>query len=151
MRPGFYRLVFALARAWWFVRRPHTEGAVVAIWCDGKVLIVRPSYRRHYGLPGGFVRRGETHAQAASRELAEELGLQIPPTDLTFAWQESTVFEYRHDTTTVWEVTVDTRPAIHVDGGEILCAVWKTPVEARSLLLSPPVASYFNDRCVRDG
>jgi 8-oxo-dGTP pyrophosphatase MutT (NUDIX family) len=143
---GFYRLLFALARAWWFVRRPRTEGAVVAFWCDGRVLLVKSSYRRHYGLPGGFVRRGETHAQAASREVAEELHLQIPPTDLTLASRESTVFEYRHDTTTIWEITLDAPPAIQVDGREIIFAAWKTPAEARALLLLPPVASYFDRR-----
>ena len=146
VRTGMYRLLFALARVWWFVRRPRTEGAVVAIWCDGRVLLVKTSYRRHFGLPGGFVRRGETHPQAASREVAEELHLRIPPTDLTFAWRESKVFEYRHDTTTIWEVTLEAPPVIQVDAGEITSAVWKTPAEARALLLSPPVARYFDSR-----
>jgi len=143
---GAYRLAFALARVWWFVRRPHTEGAVVAIWYDGRVLLVRSSYRRHYGLPGGFVRRGETHAQAASREIDEELHLRIPPADLRLAWQGSTFFEHRYDTTTIWEITLDARPTVQADGREIVYADWKTAAEARSLLLSPPVAGYIRSK-----
>jgi len=148
MRTGFYRLLFALARVWWFIRRPYTEGAVAAIWYDGRVLLVESSYRPQFGLPGGFVRRGETHAQAASREVGEELRLQIAPTDLKLAWQQSTFFEYRHDTTTVWEITLSEPPIIEVDGREIVSVSWKTPAEARAVFLSPPVASYMHGRRV---
>lgn len=143
MWTAFYRLAFALARAWWFVRRPHTQGAVVAIWHQGRVLLVRSSYRRSYGLPGGFIKHGETPAEAASRELAEELQLHIPPADLKVAWRESTFFEHRHDTTTVCEITLDALPTIRVDGREIVAAEWTTPIDARSLALSPPVAGYL--------
>jgi len=113
------------------------------MWHDGRVLIVKSSYRRHYGLPGGFLERGETAADAASREVCEELQVQIPSAALKLAWRGSTVFEHRHDTTTVWEISLDAPPAIRVDGGEIVSAEWKTPAEARSLLLSPSVASYL--------
>ena len=69
-----YRLAYLTLRLWWFVRRPATNGAAVALWHAGKVLMVRTSYRGCYSLPGGFVRRGEPSEQAARRELREELG-----------------------------------------------------------------------------
>src|SRR5690348_8774781 len=53
-----YRAAYLLARAWWFLRRPETRGSVVALWHDGRVLLVRTSYRRQYTLPGGFMKRG---------------------------------------------------------------------------------------------
>ena len=143
MRTWIYRLLFAGARVWWFVRRPHTQGAVAAIWHDGHVLLVRSSYRRHYGLPGGFVKRGETHAEAASREVLEELHLTIRPDDLRLAWRGSSFFEHRHDTTSVWEITLQALPTICVDGYEVVSAEWTTPTEARTLLLSPPVERYL--------
>jgi 8-oxo-dGTP pyrophosphatase MutT (NUDIX family) len=139
-------LAFAAARAWWSVRRPRTSGSIVAIWHEGRVLIVQSSYRRQFGFPGGFQKRGETALQTATREVFEELRVTIPPAALTLAWEGSTAFEHRRDTTTIWEATFDVPPAIQVDGGEIVAAAWKTPDEARALPLTPPVAAYLEHR-----
>ena len=44
---------------------------------DGRVLLVRHGYRPKWGLPGGFLKRGEAPADGARREVAEEVGLRI--------------------------------------------------------------------------
>lgn len=45
---------------------------------DGYVLMVRQSYRGDgWGFPGGLMRRGEDPADAAKRELREELGIDV--------------------------------------------------------------------------
>lgn len=44
---------------------------------DGAVLLVRLSYRRRWGVPGGLLRRGEEAGDAALREVREEVGLDI--------------------------------------------------------------------------
>jgi 8-oxo-dGTP diphosphatase len=141
-----YRSAYLMARAWWFVRRPHTFGSVVAVWCDGRLLLVRTSYRRQYNLPGGFLKPRETALEAAVREVSEELRLALPPGGLTLGWHGSTFFEHRHDTTTIWEIVLDAQPQIHVDGREVVWAGWWTPAEALTLALSPPVRAYLASR-----
>lgn len=67
---------------YWVVQRTtpkYTLGVLVVLARpDGRVLAVRQRYRPGWFLPGGTLRRGETVAQAARRELREELGLAVP-------------------------------------------------------------------------
>lgn len=44
---------------------------------DGAVLLVRHSYRRRWGTPGGLLARGEAAIDAARREVREEVGLEV--------------------------------------------------------------------------
>lgn len=45
----------------------------------GRVLLVEPSYKPNWEIPGGAVEADEAPWAAARRELAEELGLDRPP------------------------------------------------------------------------
>lgn len=44
---------------------------------DGSILLVRLSYRRNWGLPGGLIQRREDVAACARREVLEEVGLDV--------------------------------------------------------------------------
>ena len=56
----------------------YTVGAMCLIErSDGRVLFVRQTYRNRWGLPGGLVARRESPADAARREVAEEVGLDV--------------------------------------------------------------------------
>ena len=44
----------------------------------GRVLVVKPTYKTGWELPGGGVDEGESPRAAASREVVEELGLDRP-------------------------------------------------------------------------
>lgn len=46
---------------------------------DGKVLLVKPSYRDTWEIPGGGLEHGEYPFQAAAREVREETGLELRP------------------------------------------------------------------------
>ncbi|HSP27628.1 MAG TPA: NUDIX hydrolase [Ilumatobacteraceae bacterium] len=52
------------------------SGAVIRD-ADGKVLIVKPTYKAAWELPGGAVERDESPAGACARELREELGIDV--------------------------------------------------------------------------
>jgi 8-oxo-dGTP diphosphatase len=44
----------------------------------GNVLVVKPNYRDHWTLPGGICEFGEPPHIACAREVAEEIGLDLP-------------------------------------------------------------------------
>lgn len=45
----------------------------------GRVLLVHPTYKDTWDLPGGYVEHGESPAAACKRELMEELGIDRRP------------------------------------------------------------------------
>jgi 8-oxo-dGTP diphosphatase len=45
---------------------------------DENVLLVKPNYRDHWSLPGGIVEFGEAPHDGCAREVAEEIGLELP-------------------------------------------------------------------------
>jgi 8-oxo-dGTP pyrophosphatase MutT (NUDIX family) len=66
----------------WLVRRgtpAYTLGAVAVVEHDGRLLLVRLSYRRDWGLPGGLLDRREQPADAVRREAREEVGIDVEP------------------------------------------------------------------------
>jgi 8-oxo-dGTP diphosphatase len=42
-----------------------------------RVMLVRPTYKPYWDLPGGYVEEGESPLQACVREVGEELGLRV--------------------------------------------------------------------------
>ena len=48
----------------------------------GRVLLVKPTYKDGWEIPGGYVEKGESPLAAAIREVAEELGAHLDITDL---------------------------------------------------------------------
>ncbi len=55
-----------------------TVGAMAIIErSDGAVLLVRHSYRRRWGVPGGLMKRGEHPENALRREVLEEVGVEV--------------------------------------------------------------------------
>lgn len=60
----------------------HAAAALFVTDESGRVLLVKPTYRDHWAIPGGYVDQHETPHTAARRELREELGLTLTVGDL---------------------------------------------------------------------
>ena len=58
--------------------------AVVLRDSDGRILVVRKRGTSKYMLPGGKIEAGESPAEAAVRELHEEVGADLEPESLAF-------------------------------------------------------------------
>jgi 8-oxo-dGTP diphosphatase len=139
-------VAYRVLSAGWYVFRPQRRGVFIAVWHNGELLLIRNSYRRWYALPAGGVRRGETPARSALRELREEVGITAEPDALHFAVEISTTFEFKRDRCSFFEVEFDARPDIRVDGREVIWADFLTPSAALKTPLAPPVRAYLNRR-----
>ena len=61
----------------------YTVGAVAVLRRrDGRIALVRQRHSEGWALPGGLLGRGEPTGIGLVREMAEELGLTIDPSDL---------------------------------------------------------------------
>jgi len=75
---------------------------------QGRVLLVKPNYRDRWALPGGICEHGEPPHVGCARELAEEIGLDVPVGRLLAVdWGQA--------------YGLDARPIMHFvfDGGEL--------------------------------
>ena len=122
----------------------------IAVWHGGELLVIRNSYRNWYALPAGGVRRGETPAHAALRELREEVGIAVDAAAMRFAGDISTTFEFKRDRCSFFEVEFDTRPDFRIDGREVVWADFLTPSDALDTHLAPPVRTYLEQRVTRE-
>ena len=98
-----------------------TVGVLGLITVDGsQVLLVRPSYRSGWVPPGGFVNRHEEPLAAMSRELQEELGLE-----LMFApWHRVAYDAHRQSIAFVGVATLPEERDITPTSAEILECRW---------------------------
>jgi 8-oxo-dGTP pyrophosphatase MutT (NUDIX family) len=58
--------------------RPRTAAGVLYLDEAGRVMLVKPTYKPGWEIPGGYVKPGESPAAAALREVVEEVGTALP-------------------------------------------------------------------------
>lgn len=118
----------------------------MAVWHQGRVLLVKNSYRAQLTFPGGYIRPREDRRTAAARELREEVGINVQPKRLVHAYHGTHVFEHRQDTLDIYELEVDSEPNVQVDNREVVRAEFLTPNEALGLLIVPHLDEYLSRR-----
>ncbi|MGE7433977.1 NUDIX domain-containing protein [Kitasatospora sp. NPDC001175] len=60
------------------VAQPRVAAGVLFFNTSGHVLLVKPTYKEGWEIPGGYVHPGETPVEGATREVLEELGIKPP-------------------------------------------------------------------------
>ncbi|KJY38467.1 NUDIX hydrolase [Streptomyces sp. NRRL S-495] len=60
------------------VAQPRTAAGVLFFDEDNRVLLVKPTYKPGWEIPGGYLHAGETPSEGAAREVKEELGITAP-------------------------------------------------------------------------
>jgi 8-oxo-dGTP pyrophosphatase MutT (NUDIX family) len=139
------RAAFPLARAWWHLRRPRHEGALVAIYVGQALLLVKSSYRAEWNFPGGSIHAGETPEAAAQREMAEEIGL--PPYPLVSVGSARGDWDGRRDQVHFFELRLDAMPDLRLDNREIVAAHLAAPEALGGIAVTAAVAAYLRGDC----
>jgi 8-oxo-dGTP pyrophosphatase MutT (NUDIX family) len=111
--------------------RPRVSSGAVFFDEAGRVLLVDPTYKDFWNLPGGGVDAGETPYEACVREVREELGL-APPIGrlLVMAWTPAKLY-FVFDGGVLPQ---DRRAAITLNPDELASHAFVTPPQARTML-----------------
>jgi 8-oxo-dGTP pyrophosphatase MutT (NUDIX family) len=126
------------------VLQPNIRDAYVAVWHAGRVLVIRNSYRREFSLPAGMLERRERPAEAAARELAEEVGILVPGDALRYAGQIIDASRPGVEHAHIFELHCADEPALRVDGREVIWAGFLPPEQALERGLASVVRRYLD-------
>jgi 8-oxo-dGTP pyrophosphatase MutT (NUDIX family) len=117
--------------------RPTVAAGVLFFDEAGRILLVQPTYKDHWDLPGGYVETGETPAQAAAREVREELDLDVAVGSLLVAdWaphpEEGDKLLFVFDGGTLSADQID---GIRLQADELASYSFHDPAQAATLLI----------------
>lgn len=118
---------------------------------DGKYLVLRgsvwperPDRSQKPDMPGGMVHEGETHMQAAIREVLEETGIHLQESDLDLVYADSSLRDNNTKAVTwlLYMATTDTVPEVKLSW-EHEESWWVSTDELLSLEIRQPYPEIF--------
>ena len=126
----FYRLPGRWRRRLVRTLKPtFTLGAVTIVRDEdapapGRILLLRQPPGDGWSLPGGLLDRGERPAECAARELEEEAGIHVEPSEMRAANPNAVVHLNGNWVDMVFETDVPASRELRIDGAEVLEAAW---------------------------
>jgi ADP-ribose pyrophosphatase YjhB (NUDIX family) len=104
----------------------YIVGAVVLVHSlDGQqVLLLRQPRSRGWSLPGGLLNRHEEPIVGAARELREETGIRLSPTELVPVTPNAVVHPHGKWVDMVFTVRLSTDTPMCIDPAEVIEARW---------------------------
>ena len=142
----FFRLAYSTLLCLWFFTRPTIHGVYIAVWYKEKLLIIANSYKKRFTIPCGRIKRSEESAEAAVRELYEEVGIAVKKSRLTYVGEYSAKHNYAYDIGTFFEIEMVESPAVCIHNREVLLAQFMPLDRGRKLALSPTVRAWLDNR-----
>jgi 8-oxo-dGTP pyrophosphatase MutT (NUDIX family) len=132
---------WALSEEEWLARmvRAYVGCSVLLTDAEGKVLLLKASYRDQWQFPGGGMDPGEGPAECAARELFEETGLAVRELRLLVVeWRDVIPDQGEHAHPAVQFMfdggTVEEGAVVRLQAEEIADHGWFAPARAAALL-----------------
>ncbi|HVS79579.1 MAG TPA: NUDIX domain-containing protein [Candidatus Paceibacterota bacterium] len=120
----FKPFIMPACRAYWFIVRPETAGALIVLTNNGEMLLLTHTYRYGWGLPGGGLKRGETPEEAVRREVFEEIGIALSAATPLGSFLSTD--DYHRNTVYAFAAALEKRD-ISTENFEIESAQWFLP------------------------
>jgi 8-oxo-dGTP pyrophosphatase MutT (NUDIX family) len=112
---------------------PRKRSAVgVLIFQDDKILVLEPTYKPNWLVPGGVVEASESPFEAAVRECQEEIGHKVNVTKFLCADYKRGNQEIGDAVHFLFLGEISANAEIRIDTKEIKRSVWLSPEEALS-------------------
>lgn len=105
------------------------ERTRVVVKVDDEILVLKGWYGSNkWMLPGGGMHKGEERAEAAVRELKEETGIVVQPTDLVYVSSgdvsDSYGLKYKYH---LFTLLLPAKPQVDISNTEIFSSSWQKP------------------------
>jgi 8-oxo-dGTP diphosphatase len=142
----FYRLAYRTLLSLWFFTRPTVYGVYIAVWHQQELLIIKNSYKKRFTIPCGRLKRREDSADAAVRELNEEVGIAVEKSRLKPIGEYTAKHRYARDVGKFFEIEMTELPAVRVDNREVVLAQFMSLERVCELDLNPTVKAWLENR-----